>query len=107
MENLPLEISMINTDILNKLADVCKIIVADDRVPIEHKHAMREVLDEIGLRRGDRTKVFYECDGLACEECNKKSGGFCHHTSDIRHAKNFRQKHHGASYRETVRVQEG
>lgn len=30
------------------------------------------------------TKVFYFCDGLACEKCRKR----CHHTTDPMHAKN-------------------
>lgn len=31
-------------------------------------------------------KMFYECDGKACEECNTEN---CHLTEDIKHAKRF------------------
>lgn len=31
-------------------------------------------------------RVAYICDGEACVECNNPE---CHHTEDIRHAKNF------------------
>lgn len=37
-------------------------------------------------------KIFYLCDGLACDKCDND---LCHHTSDIRHAKNFRQVQDG------------
>lgn len=37
-------------------------------------------------------KVFYLCDGYACEG---PCPDFCKHTSDIRHARNFFQKHDG------------
>lgn len=33
-------------------------------------------------------KVLYLCDGRACDKCNY--GFSCRHTTDIRHAKNFR-----------------
>lgn len=31
-------------------------------------------------------KIYYLCDGKACEGCNNEN---CHHTSKIEHAKNF------------------
>lgn len=34
-------------------------------------------------------KIFYLCDGKACENCNSIAGGECKHTCDISHAKNF------------------
>lgn len=40
------------------------------------------------------TKVLYLCDGLI-ERCTNcwKTGGECHHTSDITHAANFKRRH--------------
>lgn len=44
------------------------------------------VLLPVGCRLA-HPKVLYECDCRACETC----GDECHLTSDIAHAKNFRQ----------------
>lgn len=37
-------------------------------------------------------KIFYLCDRRACESCNAHTDGRpeCKHTTDVRHAKNFR-----------------
>jgi hypothetical protein len=102
MAGLTAEISFTDADIFIKLIDVCKMIVADDRVPVEHKQTLKDVIDKAGQRSDKNAKVFYECDGLACEECNAKSGGLCFHTSDIRHAKNFMRAHPQGAYREKI-----
>lgn len=34
----------------------------------------------------EEQKIGYLCDGYACEECHPE---YCHHTTDIKHAKNF------------------
>ncbi len=35
----------------------------------------------------DKSKALYKCDHRACERCN----GGCDHTTDVRHAKNFKK----------------
>ena len=40
----------------------------------------------------ENEKTFFLCDGYACEG---PCPDFCKHTSDVRHARNFFQKHDG------------
>lgn len=51
----------------------------------------------------DKEKVFYLCDGEV-ENCKKtrcyKNDGDCNHTSNIKHAKNFRKKYPKSSFYE-------
>lgn len=64
--------------------------------------ATKEELDEMGKELSERygepcvvlpicikpeeQKIAYLCDGYACEECHPE---YCHHTTDISHAKDF------------------
>lgn len=35
-------------------------------------------------------RIYYLCDQRACKKCCSTDENSCHHTDDIRHAKNFR-----------------
>lgn len=45
----------------------------------------------------DEEKVFYKCDGFACET-PMTCGVLCNHTPDIAHAKNFELSRNGEYY---------
>lgn len=38
------------------------------------------------LSVGERDRMLYLCDRLACARCNDASGGACRHTTDPSHA---------------------
>ena len=44
------------------------------------------LIDTYNVVRKHHPQVLYECDKRACVNCKR---GECHHTADVRHAKNF------------------
>ena len=43
-----------------------------------------------------KTSVAYICDEAACVECGQELIRYCYHTTDIHHAKNFKEVYPGA-----------
>lgn len=61
-----------------------EFIATFDRVNVNTKEYVRDIrdADDIGLRM-----ITFKCDRKRCPDCSS----YCHHTFDIKHAKNFEE----------------
>jgi hypothetical protein len=75
---------------LDKLQNVIKVLgrwAEDERIPEDARQEMVDALNGAINTEHKPVKVYYECDGRACKDRCSKSAGYCHCTTDIRHAK--------------------
>lgn len=56
MAGLTTSLSITDTDIFINLVNVCKKIVADERVPSEHKQAIQSAIDDARKRKTEKRR---------------------------------------------------